>query len=186
MLIRYIKIISTEVLSVLDNLNQNVMTNDMCEPDNLNIDGPLEDILLAYKDHPSIKEIHRKHAVDTNEVFKFNYVTEIDIFRKVSSLNTREASGYDKQSPPLLKLSAPILSYTVLPIIINAFECNVFPFDLKHAEVSPLLKNDDKMNEEKYRPVSVLVCHSKVFKSLMLDQLMAYIQGKLSDLLSAY
>ncbi len=42
------------------------------------------------------------------------------------------------------------------------------------------------MDEEKCRPASVLVCQSKVFESLMLDQLMEYIQGKLSDLLSAY
>ncbi len=34
--------------------------------------------------------------------------------------------------------------------------------------------------------VSVLVCQSNVFESLMLYQLMEYIQGKLSDLLSAY
>ena len=63
---------------------------------------------------------------------------------------------------------------------------NVFPSDLKHAEVSLLFKKDDKMNEDKYQPVSVLVCQSKVFESLMLDQLMEYMQGKLSDLLSAY
>ncbi len=129
----------------------------MYEPDKINIDRPLEDIMLAYKDHPSIKEIQRRHAVDTNEMFKFNHVTEIDIFRKLSSLNTRKASGYDQQPARLLKLSAPILSYTLLPIINNAFEYNVFPSDLNHAEVSPLLKKDDKMNEEKYRPVCVLV-----------------------------
>ncbi len=42
--------------------------NNMCEPDNINIDGPLEDIFLACKDHPSIKEIRRRHAVNTNEM----------------------------------------------------------------------------------------------------------------------
>ncbi len=57
----------------------------MCEPDNINIDVPLEDIYLAYKDHPSIKEIQRRHAADTNEMFKFNHVTEIDIFKNCPS-----------------------------------------------------------------------------------------------------
>ncbi len=71
-------------------------------------------------------------------------------------------------------------------LVNNAFKYNVFPSDLKYAEVSPLFKKDDKMNEEKYWPVSVLVCQSKVFTSSMLDKLMEYIQGKLSDLLSAY
>ncbi len=36
----------------------------MCEPDNINKDGPLEDIVLAYN-HPSIKEIQRRDARDT-------------------------------------------------------------------------------------------------------------------------
>jgi hypothetical protein len=101
-------------------------------------------------------------------------------------LNSRKASGYDQQPPHLLKLGAPVLSYALLPIVNNAFVYNVFPSDLKHADVSPLLKTHDKMNEEKYRPVSVLVCHLKVFNNLMLDQLMEYMKGKLSDLLSAY
>ncbi len=42
------------------------------------------------------------------------------------------------------------------------------------------------MNKEKYRPISVLVCQSKVFEGIMIDQLMQFINGKLSDLLSAY
>ncbi len=131
-----------------------------------------------------MKKIQRRHAVDTNDMSKFNHVIEKDIFKKLSSLNTRKASWYDQQPPRLLKLSAPILSYTLLPIINNAFEYNVFTSDLKHAELSTVFKKDNKMNEEKYQPVSVLVCKFKVFESLMLDQLMEYIQGKLSDLLS--
>ncbi len=67
-------------------------------------------------------------------MFKFNHVIEIDIIKKLSSLNTGKASGYDQQPPRLLKLSAPILSYTLLPIINNAFEYNVFLSDIKHAE----------------------------------------------------
>ncbi len=42
------------------------------------------------------------------------------------------------------------------------------------------------MNKEKYRPISVLVCQSKVFEGIMVDQLMQFMNGKLSDLLSAY
>ncbi len=42
------------------------------------------------------------------------------------------------------------------------------------------------MNNEKYRPINVLVCQSKVFEGIMVDQLMQFTNGKLSDLLSAY
>ncbi len=39
---------------------------------------------------------------------------------------------------------------------------------------------------EKYKPISVLVCQSKVFEGIMVDQLMQFINGKLCDLLSVY
>ncbi len=41
------------------------------------------------------------------------------------------------------------------------------------------------MNKKKYRPISVLVYQSKVFEGIMVDQLMQFMNGKLSDLLSA-
>ncbi len=41
-----------------------------------------------------------------------------------------------------------------MPILNNAIEQNVFPTDLKYAEVSLLLKKDDKINKDKYRPIS--------------------------------
>ncbi len=50
----------------------------------------------------------------------------------------------------------------------------------------PYYEKDDKMNKEKYRPISVCVCQSKVFEGIMVDQLMQFIIGKLCDLLSAY
>ncbi len=104
----------------------------------------------------------------------------------LSSLNSRKACGYDGQPPCLLKLATPILSFTLLPILNNAIEQNVLPTDLKYAEVIPLFKKDDKMNKEKYRPISVLVCQSKAFEGIMVDQLMQFMNGKLSDLVSAY
>ena len=67
-----------------------------------------------------------------------------------------------------------------------SLECNVIPQDIKHAEISPLFKKDDKLNKEKYRPVSVLVCQSKLFESIMMDQLMVFFRCKLSEFLSAY
>ncbi len=42
------------------------------------------------------------------------------------------------------------------------------------------------MNKEKYRPISVHVCRSKVFEGIMVDQLMQFMNDKVSELLSAY
>ncbi len=47
-----------------------------------------------------------------------------------------------------------------------------FPVELKKAEVTPVFKKDDRMNKEKYRPVSVLPFVSKPYEYIMFDQLM--------------
>ncbi len=70
------------------------------------------------------------------EQLKFHAVTQVDIFKKLSSLNSRKACCYDGQPPRLLKLGAPILSFTLLPVLNNNIQQNVFPTDLKYAEVT--------------------------------------------------
>ncbi len=85
---------------------------------------------LAYKDRQCIKEKQIRHAVDDNDMFKFNHVTQVYIFRKLSileALDHKVAGAYDHQPPSLFKLRAPILSYTLLPILNNALEYNVSP-----------------------------------------------------------
>ncbi len=92
----------------------------MSEPDHIDIEGPLDDILSAYQNHPSINEIRQRHSVDDDEQFEFHVVTQVDIFKTLSSLNSRKVCCYHGQPPRLLKLGVSILSFTSLPIINNA------------------------------------------------------------------
>ncbi len=126
----------------------------MSEPDHIDMEGPLDDILSEYQNHHSINEIKRRHTVYDDEQFEFHVVTQVDIFKKLSSWNSRKACGYDGQPPRLLKLGASILSFTLLPILNNAIEQNVFPTDLKYAEVTPYSK---KMIRWTMRNISQLV-----------------------------
>ncbi len=77
----------------------------------------------------------------------------------------------------ITQVGAPILSFTILPILNNTIEQSVFPTDLKYAEVTSLFKKDDKMNKEKYRSISIFVCQSKVFEGKRVDQLMQFMNG---------
>ncbi len=47
----------------------------MSEPDYIEIEGPLDDILSAYQNHPSINEIKRRHTVNDDDQFEFHVVT---------------------------------------------------------------------------------------------------------------
>ena len=58
--------------------------------------------------------------------------------------------------------------------------------ELKLANVTPILKKDDSMLAENYRPVIVLPCVSKIFERIMQKQLFQYIEKILSPFLYGY
>ncbi len=74
-----------------------------------------------------------------------------------------------------------------LPTIVNRmFTEHLFPNPLKRADVTPVYKKDNKLIEVNYRPVSVLICFSKVFEMAMSDQLDPHLVLIYHPLLSAY
>ncbi len=54
------------------------------------------------------------------------------------------------------------------------------------AEVFPIFKKDDKMNKEKYCPISILPASSKPFECIIFDQLTNYFTNILSTFLATY
>ena len=61
-----------------------------------------------------------------------------------------------------------------------------FPDRLKVAQVSPICKKDDPFVKKNYRPVSVLPTHSKMFESIMFDQLTDHFQVIVHTYLAAF
>ena len=45
---------------------------------------------------------------------------------------------------------------------------------MKTAELSPLCKKEDQLNKVNYRPVSLLTVISKIYESVMFDQVNDY------------
>ncbi len=66
------------------------------------------------------------------------------------------------------------------------FAESLFPDQLKHVDISPIYKKNNKLLSANYRPVSVLVCLSKVFKLAMSDQLDPQLSLLYSIFISAY
>ena len=46
---------------------------------------------------------------------------------------------------------------------------------MKNAELSPLYKKEDQLNKVNYRPVSLLTVISKIYESVMFDQVNDYL-----------
>ena len=61
-----------------------------------------------------------------------------------------------------------------------------FPSELKLAEVTPGFKKLNCMNNENYRPVSLLSHMSKVFERILHNQLNDFMKDKLSNILTGF
>ena len=71
----------------------------------------------------------------------------------------------------------------LLKLINNALSNNEFPDELKLADVTPILKNDDSTNVKNYRPISILPTTSKIFEIIIQTQVSNFMHNHLSPIL---
>ena len=114
-------------------------------------------------------------------------VSTNDVHKELSALNERMSSGYDSLPPKLLKLGKDALAPPIATLVNMSIQQCLFPNCLKNAELSPVFKKDDSMNKTNFRPVSILVCFSKIFEKLYCDQLLDFFNKvAVSKFLSAF
>ncbi len=58
--------------------------------------------------------------------------------------------------------------------LVNTILCVQFPADLKCAELSPVFKKENILDETKYRPISILPCLPKVMECVVNNQMCVY------------
>ncbi len=80
-----------------------------------------------------------------------------------------KATGYDQIPPQMVKLCLKELSKTLTELVNNAFKQNIFPNDMKRADVFPIFKKKDDMIKNNYKPVSILSVFSDVLKQQLLN-----------------
>ena len=62
----------------------------------------------------------------------------------------------------------------------------IFPTSMKMADMSPIFKKLDNLCKNNYRSVNILSVFSKLFESIMAEQLTTYFETILSPFVSAY
>ena len=72
--------------------------------------------------------------------------------------------GYDNVDIKIVKRCSHIFSPYFQHIINKSFQEGVFPKWLQIAKVVPIHKQGDKSRHDDYRPISILLCLSKVFE----------------------
>ena len=60
------------------------------------------------------------------------------------------------------------------------------PDKMKYAEVAPGYKKKNNLNKKNYRPISILTSSSKLLECVLNDQMLHFIEDKLSEYIAAY
>ena len=162
--------------NVAKNLNV-VIDEDFCNEDVNEID-PILKAIKKYAKHPSILKINE--TMGQESIFSFQPTISESIIYEIFSLNTSIATPKDSIPIKILKDNYDIWGYKLVIDFNNSIKNGTFPNNQKYADVSPIFKNEDKLDKSNYRPVSILVALSKIFERLLYYQMNAYMNPKLS------
>ena len=140
-------------------------------------------IIKKFENHPSIMKIKSKYVLQ--EKFSLKPVTVKDVEIIIKNMPNNKASGGEI---PLNILKQSGITYKMLTDCINdaIITEDIFPDNLKFADVTPVHKKDETTNKENYRPVSVLPLISKIFERIIYDQLSSYLEKYLNNILCGF
>ena len=143
----------------------------------------LENVISAFKNHPSVLRIRLMQNTSTKMEFKS---VERDQLKKIILALKKKAAPEGDIPVSVLKQSIEAYLDTFSDVLQSSVNNCAFPDVLKLADVTPLHKTDSRFLKENYRPVSKLPAFSKVFERYMYDQIDNFISDKLSPLLSGF
>ena len=121
--------------------------------------------------------VWRQHLVDrkTDKVFKFSYISNIFVKRRLEKLKRNKSTGLDELPPGMIKDCARELSQPLAFICNLSINSGKMPSVWKRAKVIPIHKGGDS-TPENYRPISILPIFSKIIESSIKTQLLAFLE----------
>ena len=152
--------------------------------DGLN-DVNLTEVIRKHCQHESVINI-QLHMGARKTCFDFQKSCANDILDKIKSPKTGKSPGYDGIQAKFRKLAGANLASSLSILFNKCVELCAFPTSMKMAAISPICKKLDNLCKNNYSSVNLLPVLSKLFESIMAEQLTAYFEHILSPLLSAY
>ena len=101
---------------------------------------------------------------------------EREVAEIISNLENKFSSGDDDISNVLVKVSSPV-TVRYLTFLINlSMNKGEFPKELKKGKVIPMHKNGSKLDENNYRPISLLNVWSKIYEKVVYKRVYSYLE----------
>ena len=92
------------------------------------------------------------------------------------SLKTNKSAGYDDISYSVVKNCFKELCDPLLHIFNLSYSNGIFPAGLKIGKVTPIYKAGNSSDLSNYRPISALLCFSKILKRIIYNRIYTYLQ----------
>ena len=131
------EIFNNYFVNIVKDLNIPEINHSKLSENSSNIDTePIDIIIQNFSDHLSILKI--KENINQIEIFSFKLINEMDIETEIKALNSKKAPGVDGIPVNILKETIDILKYPLAQLFNVSIENQIFPNDLKYANVIPI------------------------------------------------
>ena len=121
---------------------------------------------VSYKDY--LSENH-------TTTIKMKFVKEEAVDSIINKLKNKTSRGIDGISNQILKIAKAELLRPITFLINQMIHTRTYPQQLKIAKVTPIFKANNKEQFSNYRPISLLPSISKIFESVIYQQLIKYL-----------
>ena len=108
--------------------------------------------------------------------------TPDQVLNVLSNLDVNKATAPNDISPFILKSCRSVLAESLSSIFNFSLNIGQVPSEWKKAYVAPVFKKGDKSDVSNYRPISLLVCASKVMERCVFSHVYSYISPLLYSL----
>ena len=178
------EILNIYFIEAVENLEIEKFNDENEIPKSENVDDGIDKIIKKYETHPSILMI--KENVNVQTKFKFNDVTEDEIYNSIKNLDPKKASVENDIPAKILIGANDIVSGYLTSMYNDSKNSQCYPTSMKRADVTPIHKEKATTNKKNYRPVSLTVILSKLYERNMHSQISSYIERFLSPHLFGY
>ena len=122
--------------------------------------------------------------INNNVLPKFSYITEerighillvVNDVSQIRSLNPNKASGPDEISSQMLLLCDETVTLPLRIIYSNILKTGTYPDTWKVANVTPVIKKQNKQLIKNYRPISLLPICGKILEKIIFNHLYTYL-----------
>ena len=139
---------------------------------------------MKFQFHPSILLI--KCKINTSNSISFTDIETDDIDKEIRSLNSKKSGTQNDVSAKILKKYASWTAPALQKLFNEILRIVNFRNKFKFADITPVFKNNNPLEKEIYRPVSVLPVVSKIFERIMQKQVTLFTEKLLSPYLCGY